>query len=68
MSHRADTAPSASSSAIRAPMLWGILVGLLQAATPVIFWWLDSATVYALGLAVIAAIYIGFAVADGRPR
>ena len=49
-------------------MLWGIVVGLLQAATPLAFWWLDSATVYALGLAVIAAIYIGFAVADGRPK
>jgi hypothetical protein len=24
--------------------------------------------VYALGLAVIAAVYVGFAVADGRPR
>ena len=31
-------------------------------------WWLDAATVYALGLALIAAVYIGFAVADGRPR
>jgi hypothetical protein len=41
----------------------GIVVGLLQAATPLAFWWLDSATVYALGLAVIAAIYVGFAVA-----
>jgi len=30
--------------------------------------WLDSATVYALGLAVIASVYIGFAVADGRPK
>ena len=30
------------------------------------FWWLDSATVYALGLVVIAPVYIGFAVADGR--
>ena len=49
-------------------MLWGIVVGLLQAATPLAFWWLDSATVYAIGLAVIAAIYIGFAVADGRPK
>jgi hypothetical protein len=48
------------------PVLWGIVVGLLQAATPLAFWWLDSATVYALGLAVIASIYIGFAVADGR--
>jgi hypothetical protein len=47
-------------------MLWGIVVGIIQAATPLVFWWLDGATVYALGLVVIAAIYIGFAVADGR--
>jgi hypothetical protein len=50
------------------PALWGALVGVVQAATPLTFWWLSSATVYALGLAAIAAIYIGFAVADGRPR
>ena len=31
-----------------------------------LFWWLDAATVYALGLAAIAYVYIGFAVADGR--
>ena len=49
-------------------MLWGVVVGLLQAATPLVFWWLDSATVYALGPAVIASIYIGFAVADGRVK
>jgi hypothetical protein len=55
-------------AATRAPMLWGVVVGALQAATPLAFWWLDSATVYALGLAVIAAIYVGFAVADGRPK
>jgi hypothetical protein len=61
-------APVPSQPAIRAPMLWGIVVGLLQAATPVVFWWLNSATVYALGLAAIAAIYVGFAVADGRPK
>ena len=47
-------------------MLWGIVVGIMQAATPLAFWWLDSATVYALGLTVIAAIYVGFAVGDGR--
>ena len=52
----------------RAPILWGIAVGLVQAATPLIFWWLDVATVYALGLVGIAFIYIGFAVADGRPK
>jgi hypothetical protein len=59
---------SASLPASRAPMLWGVAVGLVQAATPLAFWWLDTATVYALGLAVIAAIYVGFAVADGRPK
>src|SRR6059058_1202516 len=47
-------------------MLWGIVGGIIQAATPLAFWWLDSANVYALGLIAIAAIYVGFAVADGR--
>jgi hypothetical protein len=56
------------SPEIRAPTLWGIVFGLLQAATPLVFWWLDSATVYALGLVLIAAVYVGFAVADGRPK
>jgi hypothetical protein len=55
-------------AALRAPMLWGVVVGVAQAATPLAFWWLNSATTYALGLAVIAAVYVGFAVADGRPR
>ena len=41
-------------------------MGVVQAALPLAFWWLDPATVYALGLAVIVAIYIGLAVADGR--
>jgi hypothetical protein len=68
MSQRATTASFASQPAIRAPMGWGVVLGLLQAATPLVFWWLDSATVYALGLAVIASVYVGFAVADGRPR
>jgi hypothetical protein len=40
--------------------------GLAQAVTPLTFWWLDTATVYALGLGVIASVYIGFAVGDGR--
>jgi hypothetical protein len=69
MSQRAATAsPGSRAAADRAAVLWGILVGLLQAATPLAFWWLDSATVYALGLAVIASVYVGFAVADGRPK
>ena len=59
-------APAAASN--RAAILSGISVGVVQAATPLVFWWLDGALVYALGLAAIAAIYIGFAVADGRAR
>jgi hypothetical protein len=42
--------------------------GVVQAATPLVFWWLDSAIVYALGRAAVAAIYIGFAVTDGRVK
>ena len=44
-----------------------LMNALLIPDMPVAFWWLDPATVYALGLALIAAVYIGFAVADGRP-
>lgn len=65
MSPQATAAPG---PALRAAMLWGILAGVLQAATPLLFGWLDRATVYALGLVVIAAVYVGFAVADGRPK
>jgi hypothetical protein len=53
---------------LRTPVAWGLVWGCLQAASPLAFFWLDDATVYALGLVLIAAIYIGFAVADGRPR
>ena len=52
---------------LRAPLTWGLVWGALQAASPLAFWWLDTATVYAVGLALIASVYIGFAVADGRP-
>jgi hypothetical protein len=52
---------------LRAPILWGVIFGVIQAAVPLGLWWLDPATVYALSLALIAAVYIGFAVADGRP-
>jgi hypothetical protein len=53
---------------LRRPMAWGLAWGCLQAASPLAFFWLDDTTVYALGLTLIAAVYIGFAVADGRPR
>jgi hypothetical protein len=50
------------------PVVWGLVVGVMQAGSPIAVPWLDSATVYALELTLIAAVYIGFAVADGRPR
>jgi hypothetical protein len=68
MSHDAAATAFPSPRENRAAMLWGIAVGLLQAATPLLIWWLDRATGYALGLAVIASIYVGFAVADGRAK
>jgi hypothetical protein len=49
-------------------VVWGVVVGLVQVASPLAFWWLDAVTVYAFGLVLIGAIYIGFAVADGRPK
>jgi hypothetical protein len=53
---------------LRAPAAWGVVFGALQAASPVAFPWLTTPTVHAFGLTLVAAVYIGFAVADGRPR
>ncbi len=63
---RADTSPVHRS--LRTPVMWGLAFGAIQAASPLAFWWLPPATVQALLLSLIAAVYIGFAVADGRPR
>ena len=54
------------STRLRVPIIWGVVVGFLQAAAPLGLWWIEPATVYAISLALIAAVYIGFAVADGR--
>ena len=59
---------SPSGRSILVPVLWGLVFGVMQAGSPLAVRWLDAATVYALELALIAAVYIGFAVADGRPR
>jgi hypothetical protein len=64
---RPPTPNPLAGRSLRAPILWGVVVGGIQAASPLGLWWLDPATVYALSLALIAAVYIGFAVADGRP-
>jgi hypothetical protein len=50
------------------PIMWGLVVGGIQAASPVAVRWLQPETVHALYIAFIAAVYIGFAVADGRPK
>ena len=63
---RRETVTAGSRRELRTPIAWGVVWGCLQAASPLAIFWLDAATVYALGLALIAAIYIGFAVADGR--
>jgi hypothetical protein len=65
---RAPTPNPLAGRSLRAPIVWGVVWGVIQAAVPLGFWWLDPAIVYALSLALIAAVYIGFAVADGRPR
>ena len=52
--------------ALSRPVVFGVVVGAIQAASPLGFWWLEPKTVYALGLTLIAAVYIGFSVADGR--
>jgi hypothetical protein len=51
---------------VSAPVFCGVVAGVIQAASALGFWWLPRATVYALGLILIAAVYIGFGVADGR--
>ena len=61
-------APRDTRNPLWTPVAWGVLVGVLQAASPLAFWWLEPATVYALSLVGIAFVYIGFAVADGRWR
>ncbi len=50
------------------PLRWGVAFGLIQAFSPLGFWWLSPTLVWSLGLVLIASVYVGFAVADGRPR
>src|SRR5437763_15448325 len=64
----AEAHATTAGNALRGPVLWGLVFGVLQAASPVGLSWLNASTVYALSIALIAAVYIGFAVADGRPK
>jgi hypothetical protein len=47
-------------------LYWGIAFGVAQAALALAFWWIDLSTVHALMVVLIAAVYVGFAVSDGR--
>jgi hypothetical protein len=53
---------------VTGPALWGLALGTAQAASPLFIGWLEAATLQAIFLSLIAAVYIGFAVADGRPK
>ena len=59
---------TASAQSLRVPLGAGAVIGVANAALPFAFWWLTPATVYAMGLVFIAAVYVGFSVADGRPK
>ena len=49
-----------------AVILSGVAVGIFQAFSPIVLWWLDAADVWGVALAMIASVYVGFAVGDGR--
>jgi hypothetical protein len=66
MSH--STLQAVRRSGLHRAAGWGVVAGVATAATPLAFWWLPAATAYAMTLALIASVYIGFAVADGRTR
>lgn len=52
----------------RGPMRSGLARGEVQAASPLLFRWLEPATLRAMHISLVAAICISFAVADGRPK
>ena len=56
------------SQRLAKPIFWGVAVGLIQAFSPLGLWWLEPTLVWSLALVVIASVYVGFAVADGRTR
>ena len=64
----AIAAPTHQTSTTTRALSWGVAIGTAQAALAMAFWWLDPSTVHALMITMIAGVYIGFAVADGRPK
>jgi hypothetical protein len=49
-----------------AVILSGVAVGIFQAFCPIVLWWLAAVDIWGVALAMIASVYVGFAVADGR--
>ena len=68
MTSAAAITEDAATESLRAAVWAGVLVGIIQTFSPVLFWWLHQDIVWALWLVGIAFVYIGFAVADGRTR
>lgn len=64
---RAVGQESPERHSLRGPVLWGLAIGAAQAASPLLLRWVEPATLQAIFLGLIAGVYIGFAVADGRP-
>jgi hypothetical protein len=60
------TATGAHTSTTPRALGWGVGIGAAQAVIAFAFWWLEPSTVHALMIVLIAAVYIGFAVSDGR--
>lgn len=59
---------NATAKTTRRALAWGVAIGTGQAAVAIAFWWLDPSVVHALMVTMIAGVYIGSAVADGRPK
>jgi hypothetical protein len=58
MASSALTAPVVRARrSLRTPVAWGVVFSCIQAASPLAFIWLSTATVYALGLVLMAAVY-----------
>jgi hypothetical protein len=60
------TVSDTDRSTTRLALVWGAGVGVAQGLIALAFWWLELSTVHALMIALIAAVYVGFAVSDGR--
>ena len=58
----------ADTSTTTRALQWGAGIGVAQGAIALSFWWVELSTVHALMIALIAAVYVGFAVSDGRTQ